>query len=101
MAFLLSRLRAAGRSKVREELAEVAAKLLYSVVVEAVARRGPLYLAAHEARLPEHLEMLRNSALGQRQHFDHLSANADAALREYAQDLEPRRMAQRFEAAGE
>src|SRR4029077_4103926 len=79
---------------------EVAAKLPYDHWVKAIAGLGTLDLAPHEACLHEHLEVLRDGALGQGEHVHDLSADTGAARGKHVENFKPRRMAQRFEAGG-
>ena len=84
-----------------EQSGEIGAQRSERLAVEAVAGARSLHRAGDQPRLLQHLDMLRDGGLGQRQHPHDLAAQAGVALRERPQYSEPRRMAERTQAGRE
>ena len=77
------------------------AQLLHFRFIDAVAGPRPVDLAAYQAGLPQHFQVLRDRGLGQRHDIDDLAADADAAPGEGSQDGQPGGMRQGLAGQGQ
>src|SRR5690606_30879750 len=84
-----------------EQAVEVLRDPAHRLAVEAVARTAAGGLAAHEARLAQHAQMLRDRALRERQAAHDVAAGAAFAVRERRKDAEPHGVRERAQPQGE